>query len=1009
MVLAVYAIFFLSGASALLFETLWFQQAGLALGNSIWASSLVLAAFMGGLALGNALAGTLAHRAARPMRLYAVLELVIGATGLALVYGLPQLGPLVAPLLRPVLDDPVVSNAIRIGVAFPLLLIPSTAMGATLPLLVAQLHRRDPHFGRVLGRLYGWNTLGAVLGALAGHAFLFEWLGLRGSGLVAAGANTVAAFAAGVLSRKLEPGAAPAVAASPHDPLPRRALGLLVAAFLCGGALLALEVVWFRFLVLFTLPGSLAFALMLSVVLAGIGAGGLLAARILSVTASLPRWLAAIAGASGVLCVAGYAGFDLVIARVPPELRAEPWGVVAFALFLMFPVSLLSGVLFAGIGEAVNREAPAAPRSAGLLTLANTTGAMLGSLIGGFVLLPGLGIERSVQLLGMVYGVTAGCLWLFGPRPETRVARTSFALAGLALVAAVIPLFPVGRMRERYLTYPILGFMGREQAAPVAIRESLTETILYLRSEVLGETRHYRLVTNSHSMSSTSFQSQRYMRLFVWLPVALHPAPRNALLISYGVGSTAKALTDTRELERIDMVDVSRDILEMNRIVYPEDRDYPLADPRVHVHIEDGRHFLSTTDRQFDLITGEPPPPKAAGIVSLYTREFFELAKSRLAEGGILSYWLPVHALTEREAGAILRAFCDVFDDCSLWDGSGLDWIMLGTRNAKGPGSDARFERQWHDPVVLPWLLDLGVEVPQQLGTLFMAGPDDLAELTRGVAPLEDDHPKRLGQRNLRPSTQVETFRPWLDAGVRRERFERSPWIARIWPPGMRAATLPYFSFEPRIDDYLLEGVGRERNAAVDIPAVDRVLRTSPLTTLALWEMKTNVDVQRPARVAFAKGGRGAVLEFERGAHALAARDFDTATDRFSASFAAVPAHRDSLYYALYALGMAGRTGEARARAEREGVTNGATPGDREIWSFLTERFELNETKPAPNPLLRGSVVPPILAPPWKSETGPAPSSSASSSPTSPTSITLRPWTSSPGSERPSASSLPRG
>ncbi len=1009
MILAVCAIFFLSGASALLFETLWFQQAGLALGNSVWASSLVLAAFMGGLALGNALAGLLAHRARRPVRLYGLLELVIGATGVALVHGLPQLGPLIAPLLRPVLDDPVASNAIRIGVAFPLLLIPSTAMGATLPLLVAELHRRDPHFGRVLGRLYGWNTLGAVVGAISGHAFLFEWFGLRGSALVAAGANVAAALAAVGLSNRLESGTVPADARTPRAPLPRRALGLLLAAFLCGGALLALEVVWFRFLVLFTLPGSLAFALMLSVVLAGIGAGGLLAARILSVTAALPGWLPTIAATSGVLCVAGYAGFDRIVSRVAPELRPEPWVVVGFGLFLMFPVSLLSGVLFAGIGDAVNRESAAAPRSAGLLTLANTTGAMLGSLVGGFLLLPGLGIERSVQLLAAVYGVTAGCLWLFGPRPATRTSRLTTALAGVALVAAVLPFFPTGRMRERYLVYPILGFMGRENALPVAVRETLTETILYLRSEVFGETRHYRLVTNSHSMSSTSFQSQRYMRLFVWLPVALHPAPRRALLISYGVGTTAKALTDTRELERIDMVDVSRDILEMNRIVYPEERDYPPADPRVHVHIEDGRHFLSTTDQRFDVITGEPPPPKAAGIVSLYTREFFELAKARLAEGGILSYWLPVHALTENEARGILRAFCDVFEDCSLWDGSGLDWIMLGTRNAKGPGSDARFEQQWRDPLVRPWLVDLGVEMPQQLGALFMAGSEDLAELTRGVPPLEDDHPKRLGQRNLRPAAQVELYRPWLDAGVMRERFERSPWIARIYPPGMRAATLPYFGFEARIDEYLLRGVGVDRNAVVDIPAVDRVLRTSPLATLALWEMKTNVDLQRPARLAFEKGGHGAVLEFERGAHALAARDFDKAADRFFAAFAALPSHRDSLYYGLYALCMAGRTGEARERATREGVVAGGHAGDREVWSFLAGRFALDGSKPAQDAPLRASAVPPILAPPWKSETAPARSSSVSSSPTSPTPTTPRPSTSSPGSQRPSGSSSPHG
>jgi len=932
-------IFFLSGVAALLFETLWFHQAGLVLGNSVWASSVVLAGFMSGLSLGNGLAGHYGSRVARPLRFYALLELTIATTGVALVHGIPLLTPLVVALLRPALDAPLAANAIRLGFALVLMLIPSTAMGATLPLLVAQLYGRDPHFGRALGRLYGWNTLGAVVGAVSGHTALFAWFGIRGSARVAAGLNLMAAFSALALSHRLKaiPRDTQAGPSIPHPPLTARVGTLLVAAALCGGILLALEVVWFRFLILFTLPGSKAFALMLAVVLGGIGAGGLVAARALTFSARLSGWLPALTATSGILCVATYGLFDHLTSAMVGDFQRW-WVLVCFGVFLMFPVSLLSGVLFTVIGDAVNRKAPSEVRSAGLLTLANTIGAALGSLAGGFVLLPAFGIERSLRLLAASYGVTSGCLAFGALGPGRRAEKIAFAATAIGLLALLGPLFPSGLLERRYLLYPIWSFTQAEERL-VAVRETLTETLLYLRADVFGEVRHYRLVTNSHSMSSTSFQSQRYMRLFVYLPIALHPAPKSALLISYGVGATAKALTDTRELERIDMVDISRDILDMNRIVYPNEADYPPADPRVAVHIEDGRQFLQTTDRRYDVITGEPPPPKAAGIVNLYTREFFSLAKDRLAEGGIFTYWLPVHALTDHEARAILRAFCDVFDDCSLWAGSALNWIMMGTRGAQGPGSAERFSQQWRDPVVDSWLRDLGFELPEQLGALFLAGAEDLREMTVGIEPLEDDHPKRLGESVLPPAEQIRTFRPWLDPALARQRFAQSTLVRRLWPPELRAPTFPYFEIEARIDDYFLSGVSEPPSAARDLPQVDWVLRDSPLSTLALWEMRTDIDFQRPARIAYEKGRRGPLLEFERAARALSRRSYLEAAGGFAAALNENRRYRDALYYRLYALCMAGRAEEARKIAEREGVASGKEPGDLEVWTFLQSRF----------------------------------------------------------------------
>ena len=280
-------------------------------------------------------------------------------------------------------------------------------------------------------------------------------------------------------------------------------------------------------------------------------------------------------------------------------------------------------------------------------------------------------------------------------------------------------LFPFGLMDNRYLARVVRRFSG-DGSRPLALREGLTETVLIMRKDVLGEPLSYRLVTNGFSMSGTGMVSDRYMKLFVYWPVAVHPRIDRALLISYGAGTTAQALADTAGLKSIDVVDISREILAMAPLLFPPPQRTPLQDPRVRVHVEDGRFFLATSDRRFDLITAEPPPPKNAGIVNLYSREYFQLVHDRLAEGGVSTHWLPVFILEPRDSRAIIKAFCSVFEDCSLWSGVGLNWMLAGSRGGLGAVTEEEFGRQWRDPVVGPNLRAEGLESPEIVGTTFI-------------------------------------------------------------------------------------------------------------------------------------------------------------------------------------------------------------------------------------------------------------------------------------------------
>ena len=784
----IYGMFFLSGAGALGLETVWFSQAGLVVGNSVWSAALVVAAFMAGLALGNAGAIALARRWSNPLRGYAAVEAVAALSGILLVAAFPLLPALLRPVLTLLANDPAGLNAARLGIAFMLMLVPATALGATLPLLARPLERLTGSYGFALGRLYGINTLGAVAGALAAELALIPALGLRGAGFAAAACNLCAAFVAWRLSGAFG-------VFQPSAPAMRRAMParILAAAFLAGGALLALEVLGFRLLLLFVDGTTLVFTVMLAVVLAGIALGGLAAAQLSRrrpLSVDLAR--AAAAGCAA-LVVASYAALPWVLALLSPVRPQSAATVLLLCAVLMAPAALASGFLFTAIGERLRDRMDDAGAATGALTLANTLGAMTGSLAAAFVLLPLAGLEAGFFALALAYAATV--LVLPGGAPGWAGLRPSLA-AGAAAVLALL-LFPFGTMAEKHYHAVEQRFAARI----VAAREGLVQTTFYLSHDFMGEPLFLRLATNSYSMASTAVGVQRYMKLFAYLPAALHPKLERVLLICFGVGATASAITDLPEVRALDVVDVSRDVLEMSDVVHTDPARHPLRDPRVKTVVEDGRFFLQTTRSRYDLITGEPPPPKIAGVASLYTREYFELLKGRLNPGGIATYWLPAYLVLEGEALAIIRAFCDAFEDCSLWSGFHRDWILVGSRGGIAPVTPEHFSRLWRIDRPGAELRRLGIDSPAALAALFMADADALRNLTARTAPLVDDHPRRIG-----PGLRAEPPRhaAWLmDAQAGRQRLETSAW-AGILPPSITVESRAAFRRRAIFDQALM-------------------------------------------------------------------------------------------------------------------------------------------------------------------------------------------------------------
>jgi len=863
-----YCAFFCSGVAALAFETLWFRQASLAFGNTVWASSIVLGGFMGGMAAGYALGGRVAARTGRPLAWFVALELTVAVSGSALVLALPALPTFLAQLSAQLESAPLGLAAVRLVSAFLLLLLPAAAMGMTLPLLVASLRGKATHFARTLGNLYGWNTLGAVVGSCAVELWWMRALGVRGSVLAAAGCNVLAmplaAGSASLLQRASAARTDPVTAPDGSQPLaanPRAVPPLLLASFGSGFAMLALEVIWLRFLTLFANDTDLAFTAVLGCVLFGVALGAFLAGAWPGGTARLAQLCAPIAAGCAALLVLGYRAEVNMIAR---EFRYDQ-DTVSLALFLVLPGSIASGMLFTALGAALRAAGGDGAGAAARISLWNTLGGVLGALTAGFVVLPAFGIERSVFAAAVLYALLALVLTFALGQP--RRADLIAAVSGVLLLAA----FPFGSLGPLFRGASVGRWM-RPGDRVVAVAESGSATYSYVVHTKNGQPLFDQLATNAYSMSVNDFAARRYMDQYAYLPRAVHPGIKRALLIGYGIGNTLQAILDNPALERVDVVDAAREPLELSRRMLTLRRSSPLDDPRVHVHIEDGRHYLDGREERYDLITGEPPPPIIAGVVNLYTREFFERMHERLAPGGMATYWLPLMNLSAPSAQAIIAAFCGAFEDCSLWHGSARNFMLLGTRDAQGPVSREHFQAQWQDAKVLPELIAVGFERPEQLGTAFIGDATYLRELTKDMPPLTDDRPKRVNinmQRDLRDAL----IWRWRDTKAARARFAQSPLIARLWPESVRRDTLRQFENQRLLNDLLFP----EPTKARQVMVLHQVLNGTPLRLPALLLLNSDPDAQRVlAQLPEAERDKPEWL-LDRVAGHLAERDFRAA------------------------------------------------------------------------------------------------------------------------------------
>jgi hypothetical protein len=410
----------------------------------------------------------------------------------------------------------------------------------------------------------------------------------------------------------------------------------------------------------------------------------------------------------------------------------------SMAALVLFP-SLLMGATFPLANAHVQRVEAQVGRRAGALYLANTVGSVVGSLATGFLFIPALGAQRSALLIGAAAALAILPLYLSARRglPAGQAARRgdrAFAGAALVLLAALGSwafLLPRGHLIQRSLPDPMQDRFALVSEGP--------GELLALGVDPMG---NRRLWTNGHSMSRTSPEAQRYMRAFAHLPLLQIEAPTRALVICFGVGNTLHAASLHPTVERLDLADLSRHVLEHGKHFAASNGDI-LRDPRVHVFVNDGRqHLRMSPPATYDLVTLEPPPINFAGVSALYSREFYELARSRSKPGGFVTQWLPIEQLDGPETLALVRAFVEVFPGAVLLSGERYNLILLG--KVGGPAVldvEAVARRLRERPAVADDLARVDLGRLSEIAGTFVGGAETLLRATAGVPPVTDDAP----------------------------------------------------------------------------------------------------------------------------------------------------------------------------------------------------------------------------------------------------------------------------
>ncbi len=727
-----------------MYQIAWVRLLALTFGVTIYAVSTVVAAFMGGLALGSFLGGRIADRVKRPILLYAAAEVVIGVMGLASPTILSWVQATYVGLYpRDASEGAAAVIALRFVLAAVVLLIPTTLMGATLPLMVKGSLTISRSIGPRISFLYAANTTGAILGTLSAGFVLIGGAGIAGTIVVAAALN----IAAAALSLVLGATAGGITTTSQTDATAEDAVAddavaspgvrrLVIATFAIQGLCsLAYEIVWTRVLAIMLDGSTYAFSIVLATVLTGIAVGSALVSPLMSRNLPWVRVYAILQTGVTVLSFLGVIVFGRAygimgrldnVSALQGLLDNHFGWMAAVAILAIFPPMLLLGASFPIAARIVVSGSSNAGRNLGVLYAGNTAGAILGAWAAGFFLIPTFGSQLSIELLAVINAVLAIALALASGRkgPIFAVAAVVLSLSAFGLAHRLAPDMYQRIVAGRFPNNNVV-WVGEGQETSVAIIQHQTTGVL-------------SMYLNGQAQASSDGGMVWFHRLLGHLPMILNRDPQDVLIVGIGGGSTAGALAQHNP-RRLDIVELSDTVVQGARY-FGEENHNVLNFPNLHLKIDDGRNHLLLSHRKYDVVTADSIHPRNAGASVLYSYEYYALVKKALKPGGLMAQWLEDRGDNpdnEAQRKLMARTFLAAFPHVTMWVYGAL---IIGS-NEPIDASQATIAARWDQRRLGEHLAGSGFDSPEAVRSLYSLGDAELRAWAGEGPIMTDDRP----------------------------------------------------------------------------------------------------------------------------------------------------------------------------------------------------------------------------------------------------------------------------
>ncbi len=731
---------FLSGFTALVYQITWIKDFKEVFGVDVYSASTVLAAFMAGLALGSYLFGEYIDKGAHPLKVFLLIECLLALFAIFF----PPLFKGLTAIYRFSIDhaamDPLIVQLIKSGYSFLFLLVPTTLMGGSLPVISKYFIKELNKLGFNLSKLYSANNLGAVIGCFLSGFIFIKILGTRNTVLMASALNLLNALLAGILLAKDTSWYANTVPAkrtpnknarNDRKPVPFLVKLALWVFAIEGFTTLAYEIIWTRILLEFSFDKSVYFyTIVILPFIFGLSLGSYLVKSKIDKIKNKLNILAYLEIAIGLVSIFLF----IVFSKISPALiesrdSYNSWFSLVFQeysliFFLLLIPAILMGITFPLVGKIWSGHMPSLGKKIGQLGFMDTVGSILGALMAGFLLIPFLGIYKSFILTAIINITIGTSLILFQKKTANPSRLTSLSVA-IALLILFIRIFPEKEYIKNKLKY-------YPEDTIVSYHEGVGATV-----SIHDQPDGYKALTiNGSKTAYTNPNDLRVHKLLGYLPYFFHPGEtKNALVIGFGLGVTTHSLS-REDIPVVDVAEICPGVIKSSANYFSYHNQDAIQHENVKVFIEDGRSYLYRSPRTYDIITSNAVHARLSS--NLYTKDFYELCKDRLSENGMVCQWLPTNWLSKDEFRALVKAFHQVFPNSSFWYVTRGHALLLGSQG-KMVKDYQKLQEHVQKPNIRKSLAEAEIfNLDMLLGQLLM-DPADLEKYCKG-APVNTDN-----------------------------------------------------------------------------------------------------------------------------------------------------------------------------------------------------------------------------------------------------------------------------